>query len=172
MILPALALVWLCATTAWSQNGVLKSNISHDTVSLQELLKVTFQLENIQGKIEPPDFIGFQLVSGPNIKTQMQVIQGNMSQSYAVSYLLKPLEEGTFVIERAHAVLEDGSYLESKPMIITVSADRSVKKPNADGMDDAKLDFIFENPWFREVPPPAPRDSIQEKLKKLPRKKF
>lgn len=172
-MLTALAIGWLWTTSLLAQNVSLKAMLSHDTVSVQELLTVTFELKNAKGKIEPPEFIGFQLVSGPNIITQMQIIQGNMTQSYAVSYVLKPQDLGTFVIEKAQVSLEDGTYLESDPLIIVVSAQRSVKKQGF--KQNNRFDFPLENPFFESPPAPAkpsPQDSIQERLKKVPRKKF
>lgn len=160
---------------SWAQEPELKTTLSHDTVSLQELLQVTFELEQAKGKIEPPEFVGFQVVGGPNITTRMQVVQGNMTQSYAVTYVLKPLEEGTFVIERARVTLENDQLLESEPVIISVSNHTSVKNRKSKQSGQNSFDFLFENPFFEErqaLPPPAPRDSIQERLKKLPRKKF
>lgn len=172
-MLAALAMGWFWTTTVLAQEVVLKATLSHDTVSVHELLTVTFELKNAKGKIEPPEFIGFQLISGPNITTQMQIIQGSMTQSYAVSYILKPQDLGTFVIEKAHVSLEDGTYLESNPLIIAVSAQHSVKKPG--NKQNNRFDFFLENPFFEAPPPPvkpSPQDSIQERLKKIPRKKF
>jgi hypothetical protein len=102
--------------------------ISTDSVLMGNTFQVSFSLENAQGNnFEAPDLaLYFDVVSGPNLSTSMQFINGQMSQSTTYTYYLRPREEGVFFIEPASVETPD-NYLETSPIEVLVV-------PNPDGV--------------------------------------
>jgi len=90
--------------------------------------QVVFSLENAQGSnFQAPDLsLYFDVLSGPNMSSSMQLINGRMSQSVRYTYYLQPREAGVFYIEPASIETPD-NYLETAPVEVLVV-------PNPDGI--------------------------------------
>ncbi|MDP8239734.1 MAG: BatD family protein [Candidatus Hatepunaea meridiana] len=52
---------------------------------------------------QPPDFEGFDIVMGPSSSTSFQMINGKVSHSKTLTYVLRALKPGTFTIGKAKA---------------------------------------------------------------------
>ena len=88
-------------------------------VPLNGDVEVSFQLDGVQGNIVPPKFEKFRVVGGPVTRTNMQIVNGKVSQSVTYSYYLQPTQKGTFSIGSA-SVEVDGKTLTTQPIEVKV----------------------------------------------------
>ena len=63
------------------------------TIGKNDYLQVQFTIENAANveNITPPSFKNFSIVSGPNQQSSMSIINGKMTQSVSVGFVLQPL---------------------------------------------------------------------------------
>ncbi len=89
-------------------------------VLLNNYFEVSFNLKNANGTdFNPPDFKGFQILSGPNSSTSMQIINGNVSREMGYSFTLQPTAVGKFTIGSA-TIKANGKKMSSEPFNIEV----------------------------------------------------
>ncbi len=87
--------------------------------------KLSFTLENTQGSnLQLPQLNDFTIVGGPSTSTNMQIINGSMSQSQTYTYSLRPKKQGTFKIGKA-SINANGATLHSNELTISVTAPSS-----------------------------------------------
>ncbi|RME18256.1 MAG: protein BatD [Bacteroidetes bacterium] len=67
----------------------------------------------------PPSFSNFEVISGPNHSQNIQFINGSLSQSSSISYVLIPKKEGAVVINAAKAVINNQTVY-SSPITLDV----------------------------------------------------
>lgn len=72
----------------------------------------------------PPNFSNFEVISGPNHSQNIQFINGNLSQSSSISYVLIPKKEGAVVIGAAKAII-NGQSVYSSPITLDVQKNPS-----------------------------------------------
>ncbi|MBK9733968.1 MAG: BatD family protein [Saprospiraceae bacterium] len=95
--------------------------VDKDTVVLNEMIKVEFMLDNLTGNFVAPDFVGFQLVSGPNTSSSFMMVNGKVSQKKSYGYILLPTRTGLLKIGSA-SVEGDGNSIATEPINIQVEA--------------------------------------------------
>ena len=90
--------------------------------SRNDFLEVKYMVENAQSveQIIPPAFHGFTVISGPNPQSSLIVINGAVSKSVGISFVLKPTGTGKFTIAGARAVA-DGRQLHSNSVVVRVT---------------------------------------------------
>ena len=126
-IVYALTLLFLGSTySVQAQDFSFSVELSSDTVLVGNYIELSYKLENAKGKIVPPNFKGFAIISGPNISSSISIINGDMSSSESYSYYLEPEDVGVYEIDPAYVEIEGESY-ESRPLEIIVL-------PNPDGI--------------------------------------
>jgi hypothetical protein len=77
------------------------AGVNKNRVAVGEVFQLDFSI-NASGKnFTPPSFGDFTVYSGPNQSTSMQIVNGSISQSIALSYYLAAKKEGTFTIGSA-----------------------------------------------------------------------
>jgi hypothetical protein len=86
--------------------------------------------------LQLPDLSKFNIMSGPNQSSSMQIINGAVSSSVTYSYVLQPKEVGKFTIGSA-SIEAGGGTLNSAPVAIEVVKGSARAKPQAGGQDDA-----------------------------------
>lgn len=94
-------------------------DVSSDSILVGNYIEVSFKLENINGQFEAPNFDGFTILSGPNLSSSMQFINGESTSSQTYSYYLRPEEIGLYTIPPAYLDSE-GSTIETAPTDINV----------------------------------------------------
>jgi len=138
--------------------------VSSDSILIGNYIEVSFRIENLEGKFEAPSFEGFTILSGPNLSSSMQFINGAASSSKTYSYYIQPKEIGLYTITPAYLDTE-GSTLETDPTEINVypNPNKIIEEPNKkSGHSIFDFDdFPFFNREFNQ-------DRIQEKV--LPKK--
>src|SRR5579872_595504 len=97
--------------------------LSNQEIGKTDYLQVEFVVENAHqiDDLTPPDFPGFRIAQGPIQSSGMSIVNGNMSQYKALSFVLQPEKTGKFTIGGASALV-DGKYMHSNPVSVTVTA--------------------------------------------------
>ena len=104
----------------WSQKGEWIVKVNKDTFSLDEVVHVEFQFLNTDGQFTAPVFEDFKIVSGPNMKSYMSILNGGVSSQKSYSFLLKPLKTGELMIGSARWTYSEYTWL-TEPISIIIS---------------------------------------------------
>jgi hypothetical protein len=101
-------LCWLvvCCTSVQAQTPFLAGTANKSTVGLNEQFQISFSLNTNGRSFQGPDLKDFVVLSGPNQSTNMQFVNGNISQSITFSYYLQPKAIGNFKIGPASIEVE------------------------------------------------------------------
>lgn len=96
--------------------------VDEKEISRNDYLQVQYVVENARSveQITPPSFPGFTVVSGPNQQSSMSIVNGAVSKSEGISFILKPTGTGKFTVPGAHAVA-DGKELRSNSVAVQVT---------------------------------------------------
>lgn len=97
------------------------ASVDSTQVPLGDYFQITFTLEGKSGgkNFQPPSFHDFDVLSGPNQSTSVQITNGAMSSSISYTYVLQPRKEGTFTIDPA-MIEAGGQKLETRQITIEV----------------------------------------------------
>ncbi len=79
------------------QNAKLSAS-APGQVQVGQRFQVTWSLNTQGSNFVAPEISDFQVLGGPNQSTNMQWVNGSMTQSISYSYVLRALKEGTFTI--------------------------------------------------------------------------
>src|SRR5687768_2805876 len=102
------------------------ASVNKNKVAVGEVFQLDFSI-NTNGKdFTPPSLSDFNIHSGPNQSTSMQIINGSISQSISLSYYLSAKREGTFTIGAA-SIGTGNNTLRSNPITITVTKGESAQ---------------------------------------------
>jgi len=101
--------------------AVINVEVSADTVSPGETVKVIYSIENGEGRFQAPDVSGLPVISGPNISSSLMIQNGQKSSTQSYTYILMPEEEGDIIIPKA-LYHENGTDQTIEPIRITVSS--------------------------------------------------
>lgn len=97
----------------------LTVSASKTKLAVGEQFQITYSLNTSGNGFRHPSFNDFEVYSGPNQSTSMQIINGAMSQSVSYSFILAPRKEGTYTIIPA-SITVNGKKIESKSLTINV----------------------------------------------------
>ncbi|MGE5431078.1 MAG: BatD family protein [Syntrophomonadaceae bacterium] len=99
------------------------ASVNSTTVPQNEPFQVSFQFSgdnvNALRSFKAPDFKNFEVLSGPNQSTSMQIINGAVSASLAYSFYLQAPNQGKFTIGAASIDFK-GKTLRTQPITITI----------------------------------------------------
>lgn len=113
------ALVFLFSAPRLLAQAKFVAQVSKNKVAVGEVFQVAFTLNTNGSAFKPPSFSDFDVYSGPNQSTNMQYVNGQMSQSISLSYFIAPRKEGKFTIGPASIVV-NGQKLETNSIPIEV----------------------------------------------------
>jgi hypothetical protein len=130
-------IVWIALLPALIASGQVKFTtvVNSQELGQRDYLQVQFIVENAQqiDEFDPPaEFPGFHAVEGPIQSSGMSVINGNMSQYKALSFILQPTHTGKFTIAGATAVV-NGKRMRSNNISVIVHAGGSGAAPSNSG---------------------------------------
>ena len=128
---------------------------SNTKVGEGEQFEVTFTYSGTEmnsiTNFQPPTFSAFQVLSGPNQSSNMQIINGAVSGSRSFSYYLQARSIGKFTIGSA-VISVKGETLKSDPLIIEVVKGSSPQQAQKDqGNQDVSTKEIGENVFIRAL---------------------
>jgi BatD DUF11 like domain len=91
-------LLFVCTVAAQNKPS-FEVTVSYDSVLIGNQIEVEFILKQAKARrFEPPTFEGFDIVSGPNHSSSIQIVNGDMKQSTSYVYVIEPKEVGTYSI--------------------------------------------------------------------------
>lgn len=130
--------------------------VSKKKLGINERLRVDFEMNKDGDNFNPPSFIDFTVVGGPNQSVSNSWINGKRSFTKTYSYFLSPKKRGTFNINQATIEI-DGQTYKTSPVKITVTA--AVSKPtdgnNADYVASENIHLVAEvsnsKPYLNEA---------------------
>jgi hypothetical protein len=117
-----LACMLLCLSQAWADDVSVSASLDRDTVGVGEQVQLTVQVSGAQTQEAPqlPNLAGLDAVSAGQ-STNVQMVNGQVSQSTGFIYLLTPRHEGHFTIGRI-TVSANGRTYQTEPLELEVTA--------------------------------------------------
>ncbi|MES2592295.1 MAG: BatD family protein [Bacteroidota bacterium] len=97
----------------------LTAQASKSRVAVGESFQISFSLNSSGSNFKAPALNEFDVYSGPNQSTSMSYINGSMSQSITLSYIVAAKKEGKLTIGAA-SVNVNGTAIQSAPFTIEV----------------------------------------------------
>lgn len=141
MMMRALLFIGLLCTALLSsaQEITFDASVDRTTVATGDPIKLTLTLTNAPrgSGITPPDLGGLTLAQQPFTSSQNMIVNGRISSSLVVVYVLVPTKPGDFTIGSASVAIGQGS-IQTKPIKVHV-----VKGENS-GPDNATLNRAQE----------------------------
>ncbi|HTJ13431.1 MAG TPA: BatD family protein [Dinghuibacter sp.] len=111
----------LAAAQRLSAQASFTAKVSPKVAGDQDVVEIDFTLDGVSevDQFAPPNFSPFQVVQGPSYTSGFQLINGNASRYYSVSFYLKPSGLGKFTIGPATAQL-NGQAVHSNSVTIEI----------------------------------------------------
>lgn len=97
----------------------LVAQVSKNKVYAGEVFQVSFSSAGNFSEFRKPAMSDFDIYSGPNQSTSVQIVNGSMSQTISLSFMIAAKKEGKYTIGAASAVI-NGTKVESNPIVIEV----------------------------------------------------
>jgi len=82
--------------------------------------------------ITPPDFDGFEIVMGPSMSSSFEMVNGRMSQSKSITYVLRAVKSGHVTIGPAKAIRKRKTYAVSNSIELDVGQSTAPAVPETD----------------------------------------
>jgi hypothetical protein len=121
----------------------LAAQVSKNKVYTGEVFQVSFSANGNISEFRPPALKDFDVYSGPNQSTSVQIINGNMSQTISYSYMIAAKKEGKYAIGAASATV-NGNKVESNP--ITIEVIKGAPPQQNQNHNDPFADFFGNDP--------------------------
>lgn len=115
------------ATIAAQPPTEIRASVSQAQMTLADTVEYRVEIKGdlAAGGIQPvaPNFraCGFQAVGGPSTQESLTMVQGQVSRSLTISWMLQPLREGPLEIGPTGIPIRGGRALESNRVGVTVS---------------------------------------------------
>lgn len=142
--------------------------VSPEQASLDDIIEVEYVIENA-GSVEnftPPQFKHFKLLHGPLQSANMTVINGVMSRSRSVSYILQPETTGRLTIPGAIAII-NGKTMRSNAVTIKVTGSGGRRNRQQPPVSTPLIPDIQEQmPQVNEEYRLQPGEDVNEKIVK------
>jgi len=132
-----------CTKLIFAQDLRFTAAVSSTQVATGEQFEVSFAVNGSGDRFTPPDFNGFQVLSGPNVSNSMTSINGNTTVSNAYSYILVAVKEGTITIGSASMVV-NGRRLVTNPIKMTVLKGQPVQRNQNNSPQNAQDNSIAD----------------------------
>jgi hypothetical protein len=111
--------ILVLASVGFAQKFVAQTSKSQ--VAVGETFQISFTLNTSGSNFKVPNLKDFDVYSGPNQSTNMSFVNGSMSQTITLSYLLAPKKEGKVILGPASVTVE-GKVIQSNSLTIDVLA--------------------------------------------------
>jgi hypothetical protein len=144
--------------------------VSEKQPDLNEYFQVEYIVENARSvdRIDPPSLKNFRIIQGPSQSTGMTYVNGVMTQSKSISYILQALKAGKQVVPGATA-MADGKPVQSENVPIEV---KNSGKKSSSGNTPPITPFPGMGHGFMDMEPQVdeeyvlkPGESFQDKVK-------
>jgi hypothetical protein len=98
----------LIILTGKSQEIKFSANVSKRQLVVGERFQLQYSINSSASGFSGPDLSSFDVYSGPNQSSSIQIVNGNYSQALTYSFILAPKKEGKFTIGAASIVVGNG----------------------------------------------------------------
>lgn len=147
----------LLIMTSWSSLAQVQftAKATRNKIAINERVRVEFKMNVAGDNFTPPNFEGFQVVSGPIQSFSQQWVNGKGSMSKSYSYILKPNKTGKVTIKQAVMEFEGAEYKTIPFKIAIVSAVDEPKDANSQEITaDTDIHLVAEisksSPYLNE----------------------
>jgi len=118
-------LIISCLFILTSLSGVAQvefiASATRNKIAINERVRVEFKMNVAGDNFTPPNFAGFQVISGPIQSFSQQWVNGKGSMSKSYSYILKPNKTGKVTVKQAVMEFEGAEY-KTVPFQITIAS--------------------------------------------------
>jgi hypothetical protein len=128
------------------------ASVSPSQAGKDEYITLTLSVENGNNvqQISHPDFTDFNVVSGPNQSSSMMNVNGVVTQTISLSYILQAKKPGNFTIAACTAIADGKSY-KSNAVKVLVSNQKSNKpQQQTNNSPFAGMD-VFDEPAPQKI---------------------
>ena len=147
-------LFFLISTLTISQVN-FQTNLSKNSLGINERLRVEFTVNEDGDNFEPPSFENFKIVGGPSQSIKNSWVNGVKSYSKSYTYFLSPTNIGVYKIGQAKIEVEGKTY---KTSSVEIKVTDAVKNPNKENdpnyISDNDIYLVSEisnqNPFLNE----------------------
>jgi hypothetical protein len=123
----------ISAACALGQDTQVTASVNSDSIGIQDQLQFSITVSGKEiGTVEllrQLPIQGFKIVSGPNISTQFQWINGQTNNSKSFAYILIPEKEGQFTIDPVEIRVKGKLYKTQPIQVRVTSASRAQPQP-------------------------------------------
>ena len=132
-----------------------EAKVSKKRLGLNERLRIDFDMNENGDNFNPPNFINFHVVSGPQQSVSRSWVNGVQSFSKTYTYFLTPKKKGKIVLGQAEVNINGEVYKTSPIEIEIISAVEKPNDPNnTDNIIDGNIHLVAEisknNPYLNE----------------------
>lgn len=157
-------LIWLplLALLAWPFHALpqkLTAQVSKNKVYTGEAFQISFSCNGNLGEFKPPALRDFEVYSGPNQSTSVQIVNGNMSQTISYSYMIAARKEGKYTIGSASATV-NGNKVESNP--VTIEVIKGTPPQQNQSHNDPFADFFGNDPYAQQQQQQQAKPGVDE----------
>ncbi len=144
MVFLFIGILFICQCHLIAQ-AVFKVSISPESIGKEETATLRLMIDNAKQveQISPPALGDFDVISGPNQESGMEINNGVTRQYIGITYLLRPKSIGKFSITGAKAVA-DGKTLVGNSVTLTVTKIGSGNNSNNIAGGFGGLSSLFE----------------------------
>lgn len=133
-----------------SQEIKFSANVSKRQVIVGERFQLQYSINSSASGFSAPDLSAFEIYSGPNQSTSVQIVNGNYSQALTYSFILAPRKEGKATIGPATIVVGNGKVKSNAVELEVLKGGATTKQQggnttgnNASGSDVNTGDNLF-----------------------------
>ncbi|MFM2284812.1 MAG: hypothetical protein RLZZ543_309 [Bacteroidota bacterium] len=116
-----------------AQEVRFSGNASKAQVAVGEQFRLTYSINTNASGFIGPDLSAFDVYSGPNQNTSMQIINGAVSQSLSYYYILSPKKEGRYTLKPAIISVANGKVRSNEVSIEVVKGNPSANQGRQQG---------------------------------------
>jgi hypothetical protein len=117
-----LIVFYVCiAFLANAQTPAFYAQVSKNKVAVGEQFQIAFTLNGPGNNLVYSNLKDFNIHMGPNQSQSMSIVNGNMSQSTTISFVISAKKEGKITIGPASVIANGNQKLETAPIVIEVT---------------------------------------------------
>ncbi|MGZ3864366.1 MAG: BatD family protein [Bacteroidia bacterium] len=140
----------------------LTAQVSKNKVYVGEVFQISFTANGNMGGFKQPNMPDFDIYSGPNQSTSVQIMNGNMTQTISYSFMIAARKDGKYTIAPASATVNNVK-VESNPVTIEVMKGNPPQQQRQQQQNDPFAQFFGNDPnqqQQQQAPPEVTGEDI------------
>lgn len=123
-------LIFILTTSMTFAQVKFEAKVSKNKLGVNERLRIDFEMNQDGDNFNPPDFLGFTVVGGPNQSVSNSWINGKRSFKKTYTYFLAPKKRGNFIVSQASISINNETYKTTPVKVEVTTAVDIPKDPN------------------------------------------